>query len=155
MPPRLSWAPPGPSLRKAFTRHGLGMPARHPEAVRQRALAAANQRGGSPTASPLDPVFVALTPASSRFGVARILSRGCGCAGRGDRDTQLPHRGGANAESRLASQRRVATIIRRADRGHRLAGQRTSRGKRCQADRASRTDRPPPTSGEGVVTDAR
>jgi hypothetical protein len=33
-----------PSLRKAFTRHGLGMPARNPEAVRQRALAAARQR---------------------------------------------------------------------------------------------------------------
>jgi hypothetical protein len=30
-----------PSLRKAFTRHGLGMPARNPEAVRQRAIAAA------------------------------------------------------------------------------------------------------------------
>jgi hypothetical protein len=26
-----------PSLRKAFTRHGLGMPARNPEAVRRRA----------------------------------------------------------------------------------------------------------------------
>jgi hypothetical protein len=30
-----------PSLRKAFTRHGLGMPARNPEGARQRALAAA------------------------------------------------------------------------------------------------------------------
>jgi hypothetical protein len=28
-----------PSLRKAFTRHGLGMPPRNPEAVRQRAIA--------------------------------------------------------------------------------------------------------------------
>jgi hypothetical protein len=92
---RLSWAPPGPSLRKAFTRHGLGMPARNPEAVRQRAFAAANQRGGPPTAPPLDPVFVALTPASSRFGVARILSRAAAVPDRGDRDTQLPHRGGA------------------------------------------------------------
>jgi hypothetical protein len=30
-----------PSLRKAFTRHGLGMPARNPQAVRQRAMEAA------------------------------------------------------------------------------------------------------------------
>jgi hypothetical protein len=30
-----------PSLRKAFERHGLGMPARNPEAVRQRAAEAA------------------------------------------------------------------------------------------------------------------
>jgi hypothetical protein len=29
-----------PSLRKAFQRHGLGMPARNPEAVRQRAAEA-------------------------------------------------------------------------------------------------------------------
>ena len=32
-----------PSLRKAFTRHGLGMPARKPEAVRQRAIEAARR----------------------------------------------------------------------------------------------------------------
>jgi hypothetical protein len=52
-----------PSLRKAFTRHGLGMPARNPEAVRQRAIAAASRRAGQlvpPTT--LDPVFVALNP---------------------------------------------------------------------------------------------
>ena len=36
-----------PSLRKAFTRHGLGMPARNPEAVRQRAIDAARQRTGA------------------------------------------------------------------------------------------------------------
>jgi hypothetical protein len=33
---QLAW----PSLRKASTRHGLGMPAQNPEAVRQRAMAA-------------------------------------------------------------------------------------------------------------------
>jgi hypothetical protein len=37
------------------------MPARNPEAVRQRAAAAANQWSGPP-APPLDPVFVALNP---------------------------------------------------------------------------------------------
>jgi hypothetical protein len=45
-----------PSLRKAFTRHGLGMPVRNPEAVRQRDIAAARQRSGQPVAPTLDPV---------------------------------------------------------------------------------------------------
>jgi hypothetical protein len=51
-----------PSLRKAFTRHGLGMPARNPEAVRQRAIAAASRRAGQPATPPLDPVFATLNP---------------------------------------------------------------------------------------------
>jgi hypothetical protein len=37
-----------PSLGKAFTRHGLGMPARNPEAIRQRAIAAAHKRRRQP-----------------------------------------------------------------------------------------------------------
>jgi hypothetical protein len=53
---------PWPSLPKAFTRHGLGMPARNPEAVRQRAIAATHQRTGQPATPGLDPVFVALNP---------------------------------------------------------------------------------------------
>jgi hypothetical protein len=51
-----------PSLRKAFTRHRLGMPTRNPEAIRQRAIAAAYRRTGQPAAPGLDPVFVALNP---------------------------------------------------------------------------------------------
>jgi hypothetical protein len=43
-----------PSLHKAFTRHGLGRPTRNPEAVRQRAVAAARQRTGRPATPPLD-----------------------------------------------------------------------------------------------------
>jgi hypothetical protein len=52
-----------PSLRKAFTRHGLGMPTRNPEMVRQRAIAAGRHRSGQsapPATPPLDPVFVGL-----------------------------------------------------------------------------------------------
>jgi hypothetical protein len=45
-----------PSLRKAFRRHGLGMPARNPEAVRQRAIQAARHRSGRPAAPTLDRV---------------------------------------------------------------------------------------------------
>jgi hypothetical protein len=49
-------------LRKAFIRHGLGMPARNPEAVQQRAIAAAHQRSSQPATPTLDPVFVVLNP---------------------------------------------------------------------------------------------
>jgi hypothetical protein len=51
-----------PSLRKASQRHGLGMPARNPEAVRQRAIQAARQRIRPRAAPALNPVFAALNP---------------------------------------------------------------------------------------------
>jgi hypothetical protein len=51
-----------PSLRKASTRHGLGMPARNPDVVRQRAIAAARQGSGQPATPALDPMVVALNP---------------------------------------------------------------------------------------------
>jgi hypothetical protein len=51
-----------PSLRKAFTRHGLGMPAHNPEAGRQPAIDTAHQCSGQPAPPPLDPVFVTLNP---------------------------------------------------------------------------------------------
>jgi hypothetical protein len=38
------------------------MPARNPEAIRERAIAAAHQRTGQPATPGLDPVFVALNP---------------------------------------------------------------------------------------------
>jgi hypothetical protein len=61
-----------PSLRKAFQRHGFGMPARNPEAVRQRAIDAARQRMGRPATLSLDPVLVALNhgelPVRARSG---------------------------------------------------------------------------------------
>jgi hypothetical protein len=49
-----------PSLRKAFQRHGLGIPARNPEAIRQRAIDAAQRRHPQPPVAAIDPVFVAL-----------------------------------------------------------------------------------------------
>jgi hypothetical protein len=61
-----------PSLRKAFTRHGLGMPACNPQVVRQRAIDATRQRSGRPATPSLDPVFVALNhgelPVRARSG---------------------------------------------------------------------------------------
>jgi hypothetical protein len=67
-----------------------------------------------------------------------------------------------NAESRLAPQRRVATIARRPERAQRLASDRTGRADRRQLQRATRTDRsqrpsrPQPHPEErGMLTDAR
>jgi hypothetical protein len=131
------------SLRKAFTRHGLGMPARNREAVRQRAMAAARQRGGWPATPGLDPVFVALNPGALPAR-ARPDAELYQWVRREEQYATL----GANVVVELYSEshaRRPTTrawaIIRRADRSHRLAGQRASRADRRHADRADRTSR--------------
>jgi hypothetical protein len=62
-----------PPLRKAFTHHGLGMPARNPEAVRQRAIEAAHKRSGRPATPSLDPVVVALNHGERTARCARNL----------------------------------------------------------------------------------
>jgi hypothetical protein len=56
-----------------------------------------------------------------------------------------------NAESRLAPQRRVATIARRPERAQRLAEERAGRTDRRQADRTSRTSRPRQPRDRGMV----
>jgi hypothetical protein len=131
-----------PSLRKAFTRHGLGMPARNPEAVRQRAIAAASGRTGQPASPPLDPVFVALNPGQLPAARGPYAEQGVRLR-RAEEIETLGYRTVVelNAESRLAPQRRVATIARRLERAQRLAGDRTGRGDRRLAERAARSDR--------------
>jgi hypothetical protein len=42
----------GHPLRKAFQRHGVGRPARNPEAVRKRAMAAASRSAGQLATDP-------------------------------------------------------------------------------------------------------
>jgi hypothetical protein len=149
-----------PSLRKAFTRHGLGMPARNPEAVRQRAIAAAHQRSGQPTTPTLDPRFVALNP-----GALPARERS---------PTELYHWVrrkeqyailGANVVVELYSESharqpttRAWAIIRRAERAHRHTSDRQGRGERRQADRATRSDRTSRSRQpeyRGMVADAR
>jgi hypothetical protein len=133
-----------PSLRKAFTRHGLGMPARNPEAVRQRAIAAARQRSGQSVAPPLDPVFVALNPNAlpARPRSPAELHQWV------RRDEQYATLGAnvvveLNSESRARQPTtRAWAIIRRAERNHRLDGQRASRAERRHADRTSRSQLP-------------
>jgi hypothetical protein len=103
-----------PSLRKAFTRHSLGMPARNPEAARQRS--------GQPATPTLDPAFVALNP---DFLPARERSPAelYQWVRRQEQYAIL----GANVVVELYSESharqpttRAWAIIRRADRNHRL-----------------------------------
>jgi hypothetical protein len=130
-----------PSLRKAFTRHGLGLPARNPNAVSERA--SARQRSGQPATPVLDPVFVALNhgelPTRARTGqeLAARVRRAEDYATLGAKVVVELH-----AESHASKpSTRVWAITRRADRGHRVADQRTSRRGRRQSERADRTDR--------------
>jgi hypothetical protein len=144
-----------PSLRKAFQRHGLGMPARNPEAVRQRAVAAARQRTGQPATPALDPVFVALNPGQLPTRRGPQTEQGVRLR-RAEEIETLSYRTVVelNAESRLAPERRVATIARRPQRAQRLVEERAGRAERRQADRASRTHRTHQQERE-MVTDAR
>jgi hypothetical protein len=146
-----------PSLRKAFARHGLGMPARNPKEVRQRAIAAAHQRTGRPATPSLDPVFAALNP-----GVIPARERSPAELYQWVRREEQYATLGANVVVELYSEShasqpttRAWAIIRRADRNHRLAGQRTSRADRRHADRADRTSRSQQPQEREMVADAR
>jgi WhiB family transcriptional regulator, redox-sensing transcriptional regulator len=147
-----------PSLRKAFTRHGLGMPTPNPEAVRQRAVAAARQRTGQPATPPLDPVFVALNPNALP---ARPPAELYQWVRRDEEYATL----GANVVVELNSESRARqpttrawAIIRRAERAHRHISDRQGRGERRQADRPTRSDRTSRShqpEERGMVADAR
>jgi hypothetical protein len=130
-----------PSLRKAFTRHGLGMPARNPEAVRQRAIDAARQRTGRPATPRLDPVFVALNhgelPIRARSGgeLAERVRRAEDYAVLGAEVVVELH-----TESHAAKpSTRAWAITRRADRAHR---RRVDREQRADRHPANLIDRP-------------
>jgi hypothetical protein len=149
-----------PSLRKAFTRHGLGMPVRNPEAVRQRAIDAARQRTGRPATPTLDPVFVALNPGAlpARERSPAELHEWV----RRDEEYAIL---GANVVVELNSESRARqpttrawAIIRRAERAHRHTSNRQGRGERRQADRSTRSDRTSRShqpEERGMVADAR
>ena len=149
-----------PSLRKAFTRHGLGMPTRNPEAVRQRAITSARQRSGQPATPPLDPVFVALNP-HALPARPRPPAELYQWVGRDEEYATL----GANVVVELHSESharrptsRAWAIIRRAERAHRNPNDRQGRAERRQADRGSRSDRTSRSyqlEERGVVADAR
>jgi hypothetical protein len=146
-----------PSLRKAFTRHDLGMPARNREAVRRRAIDAARQRSGQPATPRLDPVFVALNP-----GALPARERSPAELYRWVRREEQYAILGANVVVELYSESharqpttRAWAIIRRADRNHRLADQRTSRPDRRHTDRADRASRSHQPQERELVADTR
>jgi hypothetical protein len=113
------------------------MPARNPEAVRQRAIDAARQRSGRPATPSLDPAFVALNrdelPVRARSGgeLAERVRRAEDYAVLGARVVVELH-----SESHATKpSTRAWAIAGRADR--------QQRGERRQADRTSRpTDSP-------------
>jgi hypothetical protein len=132
-----------PSLRKAFTRHGLGMPAHNPEAVRQRAIDAAHKRSGQPATPSLDPVFVALNhselPVRARSGgeLADRVRRAEDYAALSARVVVELH-----SESHAAKpSTRAWAITRRAERAERLTDYRRGRPGGRDAARISRTGR--------------
>jgi len=144
-----------PSLRKAFTRHGLGMPARNPQAVRQRAAEAAHKHTGQPAMASLDPVFVALNHgelpvrAGSGGELAERVRRAEDYAVLGARVVVELH-----SESHTAKpSTRAWAITRRAQRAHRRHLDREQRGEHHQAGRAERISRPQPE--REMVADAR
>ena len=135
------------------------MPSRNPEAVRQRAIAAARQRTGQPIAPPLD-LFVALNP-NALPARPRPPAELYQWVRRDEEYATL----GANVVVELNSESRARqpttrawAIIRRADRAHRHIGDRQGRGARRQADRATRSDRTGQShqpEERGMVADAR
>jgi hypothetical protein len=133
------------------------MPARNPEAVRQRAIDAARQHTGRPTTPSLDPAFVALNP-----GTLPARPRSPAELYQWVRRDEQYATLGANVVVELYSEShahkpttRAWAIIRRADRSHRLADQRTSRPDRRHADRTDRTSRSQQPQDREMVADAR
>jgi hypothetical protein len=144
-----------PSLRKAFTRHGLGMPARNPEAVRQRAIEAARRRSSQPATPSLDQVFVALN-----HGELPVRARSVGELAERVRRAEDYAVLGARVVVELHSESHAAkpsarawAITRRAQRAHRRHQDREQRSERHQAGRVERTNRPQPE--RALVADAR
>jgi len=129
----------------------------NPEAVRQRTIAATRQRSGQPATPSLDPVFVALNP-----GALPARPRSPAELHEWVRREEQYATLGANVVVELYSESRTRrpttrawAIIRRADRAHRLAGQRASRSDRRHADRADRPSRSQQPQERKMVADAR
>ena len=146
-----------PSLRKAFTRHGLGMPARNPQVVRQRTIDAARQRSGQPAIPSLDPVFAALNPGTlpARERSPAELYQ---WVRREEQYATLVAHVVVELNSESHARRptsRAWAIIRRAQRTHHRASDRGARGERRHADRTTRTGRPYQAEDQGTVVDAR
>jgi hypothetical protein len=142
-PPPRSWATTWPSLRKAFTRHGLGMPERNPEAVCQRAMAAASRRAGQPATPGLDRSLWPSTRAPSRPESGHRPSSTSGSVARSSTPPWAPTwlSSSIARATPAGPTTRAWAIIRRAERAYRHTSDRQGRGERRQVDRATRSDR--------------
>jgi Transcription factor WhiB/TraM recognition site of TraD and TraG len=128
-----------PSLRKAFQRHQLGMPAPKPAAVNQRKSTVQLARRGTrrPVAPELDPAFArlnpgAVPPARGHTGTPAVRLR---------RAEEIEALGfgvvaDMNRESRPSVRHRTVTI--RAEHARQMSAERASRPVRRQAERAGR-----------------
>jgi WhiB family transcriptional regulator, redox-sensing transcriptional regulator len=131
-----------PSLRKAFQRHELGMPAPKPAAVNQRKSTSQLARRGRrpPTAPEVDPTFARLNPGT----VPPARGHTGTPAGRLRRAEEIETLGfgvvaDMNRESRPDRPSvRHRTVRIRAQRAQQVAAERTSRPERRQAERAGR-----------------
>jgi hypothetical protein len=136
------------------------MPARNPEAVRQRAIEATHQHTGRPAKPSLDPVFVALNrdelPVRARSGgeLAERVRRAEDYATLGARVVVELH-----TESHAAKpSTRAWAITRRTQRTHRRHADREQRNEHRYADRNNRVDRtrrPHQPEERAVLADAR
>jgi hypothetical protein len=146
-----------PSLRKAFTRHGLGMPTPNPEAIRQRAIAAARQRTGQPATPSLDPVLRPSTRAPSRPESGHRPSCISGSAARSSTPSWVSAwSSSCTAKATLASLPPAPGRSSDAPTATtRLAGQRASRSERRHADRADRPGRSQQPQQREMAADAR
>jgi hypothetical protein len=122
------------------------MPARNPEAVRQRAIEVARQRSGRRATPSLDPVFVALN-----HGQLPVRARSSGELAERVRRAEDYAALGARVVVELPSESHAAkpsvrawAITRRAQRAHRRQADREQRGERDRAGRIERTSRPQP-----------
>jgi hypothetical protein len=131
------------------------MPARNPQAVRQRAIEAARHRSGRPATPSLDPVFVTLNhgelPLRARSSVelAERVRRAEDYAMLGARVVVELH-----SESHAAKpSARAWAITRRAQRTQHRQQDREQRGERHRTGRVERTRRP--QAERELVADAR
>jgi hypothetical protein len=137
----VSW----PSLRKAFQRHELGMPAPNPAAVNQRKSTGQLARlgGQRPTAPELDPAFVQLNPDNVPPARGHTVPPAVRLR-RAEEIEALGFRVIADMNHESHPQRpsvRHRAVAARAQRAQQTAAERASRPARRQAERAGRAER--------------
>jgi WhiB family transcriptional regulator, redox-sensing transcriptional regulator len=146
-----------PSLRKAFQRHELGMPAAKPAAVNQRKSTSQLARRGRrpPTAPEVDPVFARLnpgsvpparghtgTPAVRLRRVEEIETLGFGVVADMNRESRPDRSSVRHRTVRIRAERAQQVAAERASRPVQRQAERAGRHERARTERAERPSRP-------------